>query len=142
MMTRTFEEIEHTADYAIRAYGRDLRELVENAGRGMISLIVDPSELPAERTVEVSATAADAEQLVVRALKEILFLEEDGLGVPVRFAVATVDAERFSMQGTVGLASLEAARSALRGGIKAVTYHNLQIVHRDGLLSIEITFDV
>ena len=36
-----YEEIEHTADVGIRAYGRDLDELFVNAAEGMFSLIAD-----------------------------------------------------------------------------------------------------
>ena len=36
-----FEEAEHTADLALVARGRDLRELVLNACRGTIALIGD-----------------------------------------------------------------------------------------------------
>jgi SHS2 domain-containing protein len=42
-MTKTFEEIEHTADLAIRAYGQDMRELFANAAYGMFALMAEPS---------------------------------------------------------------------------------------------------
>jgi hypothetical protein len=35
-----FEEVEHTADWALRVRGRDLRELLVNAARGMSCLLV------------------------------------------------------------------------------------------------------
>ena len=42
---KPFEQVEHTADYAIVVRGGDLRELVENAGHGMISLLVEPEDI-------------------------------------------------------------------------------------------------
>ena len=37
MTMRRYEEIEHTADLAIKAYGRDMKELFANAAYGMFS---------------------------------------------------------------------------------------------------------
>ena len=38
-MSLAWEEIPHTADWALRIRGEDLRSLFENAARGMASLI-------------------------------------------------------------------------------------------------------
>jgi SHS2 domain-containing protein len=53
-----FEEIEHTADWALRIRGRDLRELLINAARGMSRLLLaDASALPTDvkRHIELDA---------------------------------------------------------------------------------------
>ena len=56
-MMQPFEQVEHTADYAIIARGGDLRELIENAGRGMISLLVDTQAVAASRQVRFTAVS-------------------------------------------------------------------------------------
>jgi hypothetical protein len=75
-MSQRFEEIEHTADVAIRVWGRDLAELFANAAYGMACQLADPGEV--EQTVEqsVELNAYDVETLLVSWLGELLYLGE------------------------------------------------------------------
>jgi SHS2 domain-containing protein len=63
--------VEHTADRALRIYGRDLAELFTNAALGMNSLMQPTA---AERTSiakEIALEAIDAESLLVAWLSEL-----------------------------------------------------------------------
>jgi len=75
-MNERFEEIEHTADIAIRVWGRDLAELFANGAYGMACQLADPDAV--ERTVEhpIELEAYDAETLLVSWLGELLYLGE------------------------------------------------------------------
>ena len=64
-----FEIIDHTADYAVRARGRDLRELIESAGRGLIALTVAAQGLSPTVQRAISAHADNPEALLVHALR-------------------------------------------------------------------------
>ncbi|MCI0499859.1 MAG: archease, partial [Planctomycetales bacterium] len=46
-----FEEVEHTADRALRIYGGNLQELLQNAAKGMNSLMVS-ERIPSSRQVK------------------------------------------------------------------------------------------
>ena len=134
-----FEIIDHTADYAVRARGRDLRELIESAGRGLIALTVVAEGLSPTAQRTISAFADNPEALLVHALREMLYLlEDDGL-VAVGFDVSRADGGSVSAQ--VDCVPLEAARDRLLGHIKAVTYHDLVVREVDGELQVEIVFD-
>ena len=105
----------------------------------MISLIVDTGGLAAGGTRSLQVEGEDAAGLVHDALRELLYLYEDG-EVPVEVQVrASEDPPRAWL--TVGTAGLEQARERLLGEIKAVTYHNLEIRRESGLLVTEIVFD-
>ena len=132
-----FEEIEHTADLALRVRGRDLKELLESAAMAMAHLLCEDSFVsddPVEKLVDIRAD--DAEGLLVEWLSELVFL---------------VEVESFIFQGaeiqTVSEMRLRAkifgkiARE-LKLHIKAVTYHNLKIVKADGWLEAVIVFDI
>lgn len=134
-----FEVLEHTADYAVRARGRNLAELIAAAGRGMISLMVDTGGLAAGGTRSLQVESEDTAGLVHKALRELLYLYEDG-EVPVEVRVqARENPPRAWL--TVGTVRLEQARERLLGEIKAVTYHNLEIRREGGLLVTEVVFD-
>ncbi len=136
-MSQGWEEIDHTADWALHVWAEDLRGLFEAAAQGMVSLIAgraDPGGVPVEQTF--SLDAPDVETLLVDWLTELLYLVEEENAVFTRIIVQRVE----------GL-HLEAAASGRRGGefskhIKAVTYHNLAIIPAVNGLETVIVFDV
>lgn len=71
-----FEEIPHTADWAIRVRGRDLAELFVNAARGMYNLMADTANVQETVSLAVEVEAATIEGLLVAWLNELLYLTE------------------------------------------------------------------
>ncbi len=139
---KRFEQVEHTADYAIVAWGSDLRDLIENAGRGMISLLVEGGVVAATKQVEFAAEADSPERLLLQCLRELLYLEEDEGLVPVDFAVTGICEDPLNAKCTADVASIDQVRSHLLVGIKAVTYHDLHITSTPQGLEVQIVFDV
>jgi len=135
-----FEQVEHTADYAILARGQDLRELIQNAGRGMISLLIAAESLQPQRQVAFTSTADSPERLLIECLRELLYLSEEGQ-IPVTFTVDNLDETALTAQGQAGVVSGEEATDHLLGGIKAVTYHDLEIKSFPEGLQVQIVFD-
>ncbi|MFQ5807983.1 MAG: archease [Armatimonadota bacterium] len=134
-----FYAIDHTADIGIVAQGHDLRELCENAARGMISLMADtdPLEPTSEHHIDVSAPTD--EQLLMALLREIHFLHETEYLLFTEVTVETCEGGRIT--ATARAAPLEGAEDHVLNEIKAVTYHGLDI-HRDGdVLKTQIIFD-
>jgi SHS2 domain-containing protein len=132
-----WDEIEHTADWALRVHGTDLRALFENAARGMVSLIggvADPEQAAVHKTFTLQAP--DHETLLVDWLSELLYLIEDQNLVFTEIAIHRLE----------GLA-LEARVRGRSGGsfqkhIKAATYHNLSIQQTAEGYETTIVFDV
>ena len=140
-----FEEIEHTADWAIRVRGRDLPELFATAARGMFSLVTDLSPIVASREIELDLRAIDVETLLVDWLNELLFLSEDRDLVFSEFDVHHLDEPEPQRSLTVAR-----IRATVRGGvvsqrlkgIKAATFSSLSIQHRGGTYETQLVFDV
>jgi SHS2 domain-containing protein len=132
-----FEEIEHTADRALRIYGSNLEELLLNAARGMTSLMVTkhiPCSEHREKFVELKAM--DSESLLVDWLSELAYWAEIEMLVFHEFKI-----ESFSP--THLRARIYGTRvSQLEKHIKAVTYHNLEIVQTEKGLTATVVFDV
>ncbi len=132
----TFQEVEHTADWALRVRGDTLPGLFVNAAAGMYALIVDAPhiQVQVERPVEVAGV--DAETLLVNWLNELLYYTEvDGL-VFGQFEIVDLAGGRLraTARGQAG--------APLRKHIKAATFHNVHIVKSGGGLSVTIVFDV
>jgi SHS2 domain-containing protein len=132
-----FEEIEHTADHALRVSGRSWEELLENAAHGMNSLMVrDVSAIGTQIQKEATVEAPDAEGLLVEWLSELAYWVEKELLVFTRFdfqqATSTI------VQATLFGGYAQKVQKL----IKAVTYHNLEIVKTDKGLTATVVFDV
>lgn len=127
----SFEEIEHTADWAYRVRGKNLAELFIQAALGLYSL-VGMQLAPGDRTTRsIQLKGVDSESLLVAWLNELLYLHEsEGLGFD-RLEIQHLD--ETSMQAKVTGAP---TRQWLKD-IKAVTYHNLTI--RETELGLEVT---
>jgi len=134
-----FEEVEHTADRALKIFGSDLRELLINAARGMNSLMVKETaawSAAAEKTVAVELKTMDAEELLVDWLNELAFWAEMEMLVFNRFDLHAVSP-------TYLRASISGSKAPqLEKHIKAVTYHNLEIFRTAAGLSATVVFDV
>lgn len=130
-----FEEIAHTADWALRVWADDLEGLFAEAARGMNAL--SGAQLAEGPQVKRSfaAQSADAESLLVAFLSELVYAAEqehlafDSFEVKVKGQTLKVE-----MEGTP-IISIDKA-------IKAVTYHNLKIRPTARGYEVEIVFDV
>ena len=132
-----FEEIEHTADVALRVRATDLPGLFIAAARGMFHLMgADLSAIPViERRVELSA--ADAEALLVDWLNELLYLREVYGEAYTVFQIESLTSTSLSanVRGTK-VARLPGRR------IKAATFYDLRIQHEAEGYEVTVVFDV
>jgi SHS2 domain-containing protein len=118
---KRFEEVPHTADWSFRAFGRDLKELFENAAGAIFALEGAGPEDGTEIARSVDITGIDYESLLVNWLGELLYLQESHREVYHRF--------RIEILTPTGLHALVHGTpfNRIDKVIKAVTYHNLKI---------------
>ncbi|MDD5746783.1 MAG: archease [Candidatus Omnitrophica bacterium] len=141
-----YELFEHTADIGLRAFGNDYPGLFINAAQGMFSIITGGPEKrsPALRrtgtTFEIAVSAANAEELLVGWLSELLALADIHGVVFSRFNFLQLTDTACSARVT----AFPMSKPALRANeIKAVTYHRLSITRLDdGRLKAEVIFDI
>ena len=135
-----FQEIEHTADLAIRVRGDDLVALFVHAARGLFYLLrCRPAERPAESVErDIELDAQDLETLLVDWLDELLYLSERGAGLCFEtLHIHTLDESH--LKATVHASGSQTPQR----DIKAVTFSDLRIVQQeDGAYETTVTFDV
>jgi len=134
-----YESVEHTADLAIRAWAPDVPGLIEQAARGMLSLMLDHPPAASEHR-EITGEAPDAEELLVDCLRELLALVNIECLVPVSVDVIGVRGGRARCRA--GVVSFHDGREALVQEIKAVTYHGLEVGRTEAGLEVTVVFDV
>ena len=133
---KTFEEIDHTADWAFRAYGRDVRELFVNAARAMFSLQGSLTDAPPSLIRTVTVEGVDLETLLVNWLNELLFLQETQRETYDRFEIQELTETNLRAQ----------IRGKPRGQIdkviKAATFHNLSVTQTNEGWEATVVVDV
>ena len=133
----SFEEIEHTADNAIRIFGANLQVLFISAAQGMAGLMVgNVAEVSTEVEKSVELDAIDAESLLVEWLSELAFWAETEMLVFTQFEIKNLTATHLQANICGGKVSV------LEKHIKAVTYHNLKIIKTPQGMETTIVFDV
>ena len=132
-----YEEIEHTADVGIRAYGATLNELFANAAEGMFSLIADLDPVKEVGEIEVRLETEDIPTLLLRWLSELLYIHETQ---HLLLASFDVEVEGTSLRGRARGEAIDKKRHELKLVIKAVTRHRLIVDPQKGIA--EIIFDI
>lgn len=130
-----FEEIQHTADWALRVWAPDLTGLLCQAGLGMNALMGLDLDQRQPCSVSFTLSASDGESLLVAFLNEILYyLEVERIG----FADFALRLDGLTL--TAALAGFPVRR--MEKPVKAVTYHDLAIEPVGGSLHVRVVFDV
>jgi SHS2 domain-containing protein len=138
-----FRYLNHTADAKFQAFGASLEEAFANAALAMVNLMWDPGEAPASRSHTVEVSGSDLQQLLLNFLEEILFLLDSR-----RFLLRGVEdlrivsnAPGFSLSGV--FRGENAGRGVdIFGDVKAVTYHEMEIVESNDRWSIQVVVDM
>jgi SHS2 domain-containing protein len=130
-----YREIEHTADWELKVWAPDLAGLLEQAARGMYSMMGARLQHEQHQIRVVELKAADQEGLLVVFLSELLyFIEQENIGF-----------EKFDIQlnGLWLNAHLTGAHLApIDKEIKAVTYHKLAVLKTEQGFVVNVVFDV
>jgi SHS2 domain-containing protein len=134
-ITAGFQEVEHTADWALDIWAPTLDQLFEQAARGMLILAGIELAPQAREACQLDLLAIDLESLLVNFLNELLYWgESEGLAF---------DVFHLSIQGLHLTGQVEGAPiTAQTKEIKAVTFHNLVIHHDASVFRVRIVFDV
>lgn len=149
-------EIEHTADLGMEVEASSLEELFRRAAAGMMVLVRERNGLagaatashsapPAgqganeqeERIVELGHESDDVAGLLVRWLRELLYLQEvEG------FVYGEAEFDRIDGSGLrARIRSAPASAPPIRE-IKGVTYHGLEVARRNGIWHTRVIFDI
>jgi SHS2 domain-containing protein len=134
---KRFEELDHTADCGIRAYGATLDELFANVAAGMFSLITDLEMVKPVGEYEVRVRSKDLKALLFDFLSELLFVHETQRLLLSEF---NVKVEKLAVDARVRGEPIDRTRHPLHLNLKAVTYHEM-IVDLDGGVA-QVIFDI
>jgi len=134
---RTFE---HTADMGLEAHADTIEELFEALGEGLAEVICPRRQVAARQMRVLEVAAEDLEALAVDFLSAVLNVIEGQ-----RFALAAVrviHADSGAIRAEVSGEPLDPSRHRIEREVKAVTYHQLQVVHEGGQWLGRVILDI
>ena len=135
-----YEQFPHTADIGIRVFGKDLKELFENAAFGMFDVIADLEGIKASIEEVIEADGETTEELLVAWLDELLYRFYTKEIIFSKFLIEELSEN--TLKAKVFGRPVGANRNRLKVEIKAVTYSDLKIKSSGGGYQVEIIFDV
>lgn len=135
MISSGYEELEHTADIALRAWGENFFSLLKQSAEGMYDLMGIETEAPVFKYVNFRIKGPTREIQLVDFLNELLYIAEDE-AIILKF---------FNFQKSKNELDIQASgykAKSIQRNIKAVTFHDLEVIETDAGLETKITFDV
>jgi len=136
---KKYETFATTADIGIRFRGHDFADLYENAVRGLNVLLFGKNrKLPADsESCHFSFRGDSVENVLVNLLAEVLSLAYQKKQRVV--AMVCSHADGCFLAADLRLAEIKGEPEL---DIKAVTYHNLRVVEKDGIKEASIIVDI
>lgn len=130
-----FEEVSHTADWALRVWAPDFPHLAATALEGMFELmrVKTTSDKAVERVIPLKGED-EVERLVSFLTEALYLLESEALAL--QGCDVTVDGQE------IWARSIARPVQSFSKLIKAVTYHQLEIVRTQYRLECTLVFDV
>lgn len=141
-MSRGYEFFDHTADIGAIIRGSTLSRLFENASRALFDLTTERRLVRPRRRLLVAVEGDGMEDLLVRWLTELLYLQGTGNWVFTRAEMDRVDSRRHRARGRVYGEPFDPTRHGEVREVKAVTYHQLRIIRGRSAWRVRVIFDV
>ena len=135
-----FETFEHTADLGLRVRAKSLENLLEEAGRGLFSMMVtnlEDIQCLQERAYRIDGTAAD--YLLFDWLNELLYTFESDRLLMAEFSVKL---DSNGLRATARGETMDLDRHRMEHEVKAITYHGLRVEEDDDGWIAEVIVDI
>ena len=132
-----YEQLEHTADVMIKAYGRTLEECYGNAAYALFNTMVDAATIVPDQEIDIVEEGHDYESLLYNFLSEFLYVHDVTRLVLCEFDVSI---EGFKIKCKARGERLDLERHQPKTEIKAITYHMLTVDQDEP--SVTVIFDI
>ena len=138
----SFHVFEHTADVGVRVEADTLEQLFEEAGRVVISLVIEnPEAIRPLQSLTLELEAEDFEGLFVDWLRELIFRFETEHLLLCECRIELFDGNR-RLRAECRGEPADWTRHLPDNELKAVTYHGLRVEQTPTGWEAEVIFDI
>ncbi len=143
-MKKGFRFLEHTADAYIAAYGKNLAEALEKAGEAMFEVMTDVDKVKPQHEDCVEVEAEDEYALLYSWLETLLVKAEVNQMLYSKFKISQLDKtpEGFRLKAKIWGEKFNPEKHPQKVGVKAVTYHQMEIIKGKKGTTLKFILDI
>jgi SHS2 domain-containing protein len=143
-LKKRFEFLEHTADLYIAAYGSSLEEAFENAAYAMFEGMTNLAKVQPLREDKVEVEGYDEQALLYNWLEALLVKFELTGNLYSRFKITNMKktSKGFHLEANVWGERFNPKKHVSKVGVKAVTYHRMEIIKQHDLVTVKFILDI
>jgi SHS2 domain-containing protein len=135
-----YELLDHTADVGVLAHGDTLAEAFAHAAEGTYSVMVNLNGVREVEERSLAVEAHDWPSLLVAWLSELLYYTDVESLLFRRFEIAEM--EPYRLRATVHGEAIDRQRHELGAGVKAITYHMLEVGEDQDGYRVRVLLDI
>lgn len=141
---RNYEFLEHMADAYIAAYGKDLAEAFESAALAMFDVMTEVEKVRAKVEDYVKVEAEDECALLYSWLEDLLVKSDTNKMLYSKFKILNLEktTEGFRLEATIWGENFNPEIHPQKVGVKAVTYHRMEILKKPANVTVKFILDI
>lgn len=143
-MKKRFEFLDHMADAYVAAYGASLAESFENAAVAMFEVMTDTAHVDPRIEDAVEVEEHDKKALLYSWLEDLLVRSELNGMLYSKFKVLDIEKQRdvFRLNAMIRGEPFDEKKHKQKVGVKAVTYHRMEIIEKPGKVTLKFILDI
>lgn len=144
MSDRGFELLDHPADMGISVWSDSLNGLIEQSVLALTSVLVDLESVKQAEAKVLQIDAASIEDALYQLLSDVLFFFDADKRVYSACLVRLLQQDEDNVKLEVQLSGekIDPVRHQLKTYIKAITYHQLEIIQGNGNFRAKVFLDI
>lgn len=141
---KRFEILEHTADAYIAAYGENLAEAFENAALAMFDVMTDVEKVNPKTWNKVKVEAFDEQALLYNWLEKLLTKFDIKNMLYSKFKILSLSktSNGFKLNAEIWGEKFNPEKHTQKVGVKAVTYHMMEIIKEKDKVTLKFLLDI
>jgi SHS2 domain-containing protein len=141
---KRFEFLEHTADAYVAAYGKTLEEAFENAAYATFEVMTDANKIEPKTEETIEVEGYDEQALLYNWLEALLIKFDTTGKLYSRFQIDKIERtkEGYKLKAKVWGETYNPEKHIQKVGIKAVTYHRMEVIKNPGQVILKFILDI
>jgi len=141
---KSYTFLEHTADAYIAAYGRNLPEAFENAALATFEVMTDVEKVDPRKEDQVEVEGQDEYALLYSWLEALLVKSDINGMLFSKFKIQRIrrTSKGFRLSARIWGEKFDASKHLQKVGVKAVTYHRMEIIKEPTGITVKFILDI
>jgi len=141
---KRFEFLEHTADVYVVAYGKTLEEAFENAALATFETMTDTKKIESKVEDDIEVEGHDEQELLYNWLEKLIVQFEITENLYSRFEISFIrkGPNGLKLKAKVWGEPFNPNKHLQKVGIKAVTYHQMEILKKPNAVTVKFILDI